>query len=29
MRGEQLYCIARKRSGRKVVRYPHFLYDGC
>lgn len=29
LRGEQLYCIARKRSGRKVVRYPHFLYDGC
>jgi SAM-dependent methyltransferase len=28
-RGEQLYCIAKKRSGRKVVRYPHFLYDGC
>ena len=28
-RGEQLYCIARKRPGRKVVRYPHFLYDGC
>ncbi len=29
LRGEQLYCIARKRSGRKVIRYPHFLYDGC
>ena len=29
LRGEQLYCIARKRSGRKVVRYPHFLYEGC
>jgi len=29
LRGEQLYCIARKRSGRKTVRYPHFLYDGC
>ncbi|MGD1097569.1 MAG: methyltransferase domain-containing protein [Bryobacteraceae bacterium] len=28
-RGEQLYCIAKKRSGRKIVRYPHFLYDGC
>jgi SAM-dependent methyltransferase len=28
-RGEQLYCIAKKRAGRKVVRYPHFLYDGC
>jgi SAM-dependent methyltransferase len=29
LRGEQLYCIAKKRSGRKVVRYPHFLYEGC
>jgi len=28
-RGEQMYCLARKRSGRKVVRYPHFLYEGC
>ena len=27
LRGEQLYCIARKRAGRKVVRYPHFLYE--
>jgi SAM-dependent methyltransferase len=29
LRGEQLYCIAKKRGGRKVIRYPHFLYDGC
>lgn len=29
LRGEQLYCIAKKRSGGKVVRYPRFLYDGC
>ena len=29
LRGEQMYCIAKKRGGRKVVRYPHFLYDGC
>ncbi len=28
LRGEQMYCIARKRSGRKVVRYPQFLYEG-
>jgi SAM-dependent methyltransferase len=27
-RGEQLYCVARKRGGRNVVRYPKFLYDG-
>jgi SAM-dependent methyltransferase len=29
LRGEQMYCIAKKRSGRGVLRYPHFLYDGC
>jgi hypothetical protein len=29
LRGEQLYCIARKRGDKKVVRYPHFLYEGC
>jgi SAM-dependent methyltransferase len=29
LRGEQMYCIATKRSGRKTVRYPHFLYEGC
>jgi SAM-dependent methyltransferase len=28
-RGEQLYVIAKKRAGRKIVRYPHFLYEGC
>lgn len=27
-RGEQLYCIARKRAGRTVIRYPQFLYEG-
>jgi SAM-dependent methyltransferase len=27
-RGEQLYCLARKRSALPVVRYPGFLYDG-
>jgi SAM-dependent methyltransferase len=27
-RGEQLYCIARKRAGRGVIRYPQFLYEG-
>jgi SAM-dependent methyltransferase len=26
-RGEQIYCIARKRSGRTIDRYPKFLYD--
>lgn len=29
LRGEQLYCIGRKRPGRPTIRYPHFLYDGC
>jgi SAM-dependent methyltransferase len=28
-RGEQMYCIARKRSGRNTIRYPQFLYEGC
>jgi SAM-dependent methyltransferase len=28
MRGEQLYCVARKRAGRPIVRYPKFLYEG-
>lgn len=28
-RGEQMYCIAKKRAGRPTVRYPHFLYEGC
>jgi pimeloyl-ACP methyl ester carboxylesterase len=27
-RGEQIYCIARKRSALPVVRYPRFLYEG-
>jgi SAM-dependent methyltransferase len=27
-RGEQLYCIARKRAGRTLIRYPQFLYEG-
>jgi SAM-dependent methyltransferase len=29
LRGEQTYCVARKRRGAKVTRYPHFLYEGC
>jgi SAM-dependent methyltransferase len=28
MRGEQLYCLARKRGGKRIVRYPKFLYEG-
>jgi SAM-dependent methyltransferase len=27
LRGEQMYCIARKRSGRSINRYPKFLYE--
>jgi pimeloyl-ACP methyl ester carboxylesterase len=27
-RGEQIYCIARKRSALPVIRYPRFLYEG-
>jgi SAM-dependent methyltransferase len=27
-RGEQMYCVARKRTARPVVRYPGFLYEG-
>jgi SAM-dependent methyltransferase len=27
-RGEQTYCVARKRSALPVVRYPKFLYEG-
>jgi SAM-dependent methyltransferase len=27
-RGEQMYCIARKRSPLPVTRYPGFLYEG-
>lgn len=29
LRGEQTYCLARKRRGAKITRYPHFLYEGC
>jgi SAM-dependent methyltransferase len=29
LRGEQLYCVARKRHGAALTRYPHFLYEGC
>jgi len=28
MRGEQMYCLARKRAGRRIMRYPKFLYEG-
>jgi SAM-dependent methyltransferase len=28
LRGEQLYCVARKRGGAGTVRYPKFLYEG-
>jgi SAM-dependent methyltransferase len=28
LRGEQLYCVARKRGGAGAVRYPEFLYEG-
>jgi len=27
-RGEQMYCLARKRADLPVVRYPKFLYEG-
>ncbi|SRR5579883_1627818 len=27
-RGEQMYCVARKRSSLPVRRYPGFLYEG-
>ncbi len=27
-RGEQMYCIARKRGNLPVTRYPQFLYEG-
>jgi len=27
-RGEQMYCIARKRAALPTVRYPKFLYEG-
>jgi SAM-dependent methyltransferase len=28
-RGEQTFCVARKRGDKAVTRYPSFLYDGC
>jgi SAM-dependent methyltransferase len=28
LRGEQLYCVARKRSNAGTVRHPEFLYEG-
>ena len=28
LRGEQTYCVAVKRSGLPVTRYPKFLYSG-
>ena len=27
LRGELMFCVARKRSDRPVTRYPEFLYD--
>jgi hypothetical protein len=27
LRGEQMYCVARKSEGKPIVRYPSFLYD--
>ena len=27
LRGEQTYCVAVKRSGLQVTRYPRFLYS--
>ena len=27
-RGELLFCVARKRAGHPITRYPTFLYDG-
>jgi SAM-dependent methyltransferase len=27
LRGEQIYCLARKREGASTVRYPEFLYE--
>jgi SAM-dependent methyltransferase len=29
LRGEQMYCVAQKVPGAKIVRYPGFLYEGC
>jgi SAM-dependent methyltransferase len=27
LRGEQMFCVARKRAGKPITRYPKFLYD--
>lgn len=27
LRGEQMYCVARKVPGAEIIRYPGFLYD--
>jgi len=27
LRGEQMFCVARKRAEKPIVRYPKFLYD--
>ena len=29
LRGEQMYCVARKVTGAPINRYPSFLYEGC
>jgi SAM-dependent methyltransferase len=29
LRGEQMYCLARKKTGASQTRYPGFLYEGC
>jgi SAM-dependent methyltransferase len=29
LRGEQTFCVARKRAEKATTRYPSFLYDGC
>jgi len=28
LRGEQVYCVARKSRRAAITRYPHFLYEG-
>ena len=28
LRGEQMFCIARKQASKAIVRYPKFLYEG-
>jgi SAM-dependent methyltransferase len=27
LRGEQIYCVARKTGARELIRYPRFLYE--